>query len=109
VIDAFSEVFDTLEAVHLRVDIALLNAGLWNREYHQSPEGWEETLQVNTLSTSMLALLLLPKLKKSSYAGNPAHLTVVSSQQFIRVKAESVRTDDSLLAHVNDPANLYWR
>ncbi|OQE23992.1 hypothetical protein PENFLA_c010G06289 [Penicillium flavigenum] len=89
-----------------RVDIALLNAGLWNREYNQSSEGWEETLQVNTLSTSMLALLLLPKLKKSSYAENPAHLTVVSSQQFVRVKPESVRTDDSLLAHVNDPENF---
>jgi NAD(P)-dependent dehydrogenase (short-subunit alcohol dehydrogenase family) len=85
-----------------RLDVALLNAGLWNRAYTQSPEGWEETLQVNTLSTSMLALLLLPKLKKSAYATNPAHLSVVSSQQFVRVKAESLQTDDLLLPYLND-------
>lgn len=89
-----------------RLDIALLNAGIWNRTYKQSLEGWEEDLQVNTLSTSLLALLLLPKLKKSSYAANPAHLSVVSSQQFVQVKAESVRTDDMLLAHVNEQANF---
>ncbi|KAJ5780554.1 Short-chain dehydrogenase/reductase SDR [Penicillium paradoxum] len=89
-----------------RLDIALLNAGIWNRTYNVSPEGWEEDLQVNTLSTSLLALLLLPKLKKSCYADNPAHLSVVSSQQFVQVKAESVRTDDLLLPHVNQPDNF---
>ncbi|KAJ6009288.1 hypothetical protein N7499_005290 [Penicillium canescens] len=86
-----------------RLDIALLNAGLWNRDYNKSPEGWEETLQVNTLSTSLLAMLLLPKLKSSAYDANPSHLTVVSSQQFVRVQAESVRTDTLLLEHVNNP------
>lgn len=85
-----------------RVDIALLNAGLWNREFTKSPEGWEEILQVNTLSTSLLALLLLPKLRESSSDTEPSHLSVVSSQQFVRVKAESLRTDSSLLEHVND-------
>ena len=89
-----------------RLDVALLNAGLWNREYNQSPEGWEETLQVNTLSTSMLALLLLPKLRKSASAANSAHLSVVSSQQFVRVQAESLQTDDLLLPYLNDPANF---
>ncbi|KAJ5917776.1 short-chain dehydrogenase/reductase family protein [Penicillium verhagenii] len=83
-----------------RVDIALLNAGLWNREYALSPEGWEETIQVNTLSTSLLALLLLPKLRESSGA-EPSHLSVVSSQQFVRAKAESLRTEESLLDHLN--------
>lgn len=63
-----------------RLDIALLNAGLWNREYAQSPEKWEETLQVNTLSTSLLALLLLPKLRASSSETEPTHLGVASSQ-----------------------------
>lgn len=83
-----------------RVDIALLNAGLWNREYSLSPEGWEETLQVNTLSTSLLALLLLPKLGESSGAES-THLSVVSSQQFVRAKAESLTTEGSLLEHLN--------
>lgn len=86
-----------------RLDVALLNAGLWNREYTKSPEGWEETLQVNTLSTSLLALLLLPKLRESSSESDPTHLSVVSSQQFVRVKAESLRTEGPLLEHLNSP------
>ncbi|KAL2835089.1 hypothetical protein BDW59DRAFT_137089 [Aspergillus cavernicola] len=84
------------------VDVALLNAGLWNREYTASLEGWEETLQVNTLSNSLLALLLLPKLKSCSSVSNPTHLTVVSSQQFVRVQAKSLQTEGSILKHLND-------
>lgn len=90
-----------------RLDVALLNAGLWNREYRQSPEHWEETLQVNTLSTSLLAMLLLPKLKESSTEAEPTHLGVVSSQQFAQVKAESLRTDGPLLEHLNSPQRFH--
>lgn len=95
-----------------RVDIAVLNAGLWNRDFTlSSEEGWEETLQVNTLSTTLLALLLLPKLRDSVTESGPAHLTVVSSQQFVRVKAASLQTDDDndddkLLQHLNDPSQF---
>lgn len=89
-----------------RLDVALLNAGLWNRNYAQSGDGWEETVQVNTLSTSLLALLLLPKLRESSTASEPTHLSLVSSQQFVRVKAESLRTDGPLLEHVNDASHF---
>ncbi|KAJ5114977.1 hypothetical protein NUU61_000736 [Penicillium alfredii] len=85
------------------LDVALLNAGLFNREYTTSAEEWEEMLQVNTLSTSLLALLLLPKLRASASESEPAHLTLVSSQQFVRVKAESLQTEGSLLEHVNAP------
>lgn len=89
-----------------RLDVALLNAGLWNRNYTTSPEKWEETIQVNTLSTSLLALLLLPKLKDSALSSDSTHLTIVSSQQFVRVKAESLRTEGPLLEHVNDDRNF---
>lgn len=64
-----------------KIDVVVLNAGLANREYVSSPEGWEETLQVNTLSTTLLALLLLPKLR-STRLEDPAalpHLVLVSS------------------------------
>lgn len=91
------------------LDIAVLNAGLWNRDYTLAVEegSWEETLQVNTLSTTLLALLLLPKLRDSvSHESGPAHLTVVSSQQFVRVKTGSLQTPSpeiTLLQHLNDP------
>lgn len=92
------------ELKHL--DVALLNAGLWNREYSTSREGWEETLQVNTLSTSLLALLLLPKLRSSSSVSAPTHLTVVSSQQFVRVQARSLQTEGPLLEYLNELQNF---
>lgn len=63
------------------IDIVILNAGLHNREYVTSPEGWEETLQVNTLSTTLLALLLLPKLRsvRPEASASLPHLVLVSS------------------------------
>lgn len=86
-----------------QLDVALLNAGVWNRDYARSPEDWEETLQINTLSTSLLALLLLPKLRENSTPSDPTHLSVVSSQQFVRAKAESLRTEGPLLDHLSSP------
>lgn len=94
---------DRIDQEVSQLDIAVLNAGLWNRDYAVSSEGWEQTLQVNTLSTSLLAFLLLPKLRDSSSVSNTAHLTVVSSQQFVRVKATSLQTQDGkLLKYLND-------
>lgn len=90
-----------------RLDIALLNAGMWNREYAKSPSEWEETLQVNTLSTSLLALLLLPTLRESSSVSDPVHLSVTSSQQFVRAKAESLRAEGPLLEHLNSPDRFH--
>lgn len=97
---------DRVDTEVSQLDIAVLNAGLWNRDYKASPEGWEETLQVNTLSTALLAFLLLPKLRDSSSTSNPAHLTVVSSQQFVRVRPTNLRTDVKLLERLNNPRHF---
>lgn len=48
-----------------RLDYAILNAGVIPASFEQSTYGWETTLQVNTISTVLLSLLLLPKLKAS--------------------------------------------
>ena len=90
-----------------KLDIALLNAGIWNRDFVKSPGNWEETLQVNTFSTSLLALLLLSKLKESSSVSDPSHLTVVSSQQFVRVKPDSLWSEGSLLEYLNSPETFH--
>jgi len=60
-IKAFAKRVDTLD--HL--DVAVLNAGIYSVAYEQSKYGWENTLQTNTLSTVLLGLLLLPKLRSS--------------------------------------------
>jgi NAD(P)-dependent dehydrogenase (short-subunit alcohol dehydrogenase family) len=85
-----------------RLDVALLNAGVLHRTYVLSPDGWEETLQVNTLSTALLAVSLLPKLRESS-PESPAHLTIVSSGQFVRVSEKDLPTEGKLLEYLNNP------
>src|SRR5690349_5256209 len=63
---AFAQLAQGLE----HVDIAILNAGTRRSKYHTTDKGWEEDLQVNTLSSVLLAVLLLPKLKQSKmYTG----------------------------------------
>jgi len=75
-----------------RLDIAVLNAGINISQWKVTADGWEETLQVNYLSTGLLGLLLLPKLSETANlpainttlpAGKKAlekpHLAVLSS------------------------------
>ena len=62
-----------------RLDVAILNAGVYSASYRQSKYGWEETLQVNTLSTALLALFLLPKLQASKKKDHTPVLEFVSS------------------------------
>ncbi|KAH8694022.1 putative short-chain dehydrogenase/reductase family protein [Talaromyces proteolyticus] len=69
-----------------RLHIALLNAGVMHREHVLSCDGWEDTLQVNTLSTTLLALLLLPKLQEGYLSQDPTHLVIVASGTVLRVK-----------------------
>jgi retinol dehydrogenase-12 len=64
-VTAFCDRVDN-ELHHL--DIALLNAAVANSEYTPTADGWDETLQTNTLSTVLLALRLLPKLRQSTNA-----------------------------------------
>jgi NAD(P)-dependent dehydrogenase (short-subunit alcohol dehydrogenase family) len=63
-----------------RLDIAILNAGIMNNEFKFNPTtGHEETLQINYLSTALLALLLLPILRRRNPSESPGRLTIVSS------------------------------
>jgi NAD(P)-dependent dehydrogenase (short-subunit alcohol dehydrogenase family) len=63
-----------------RIDIAVLNAGMGAPSHKLSPEGYEMCVQVNGLSTALVGLLLLPKLRASSkLAGSPSHLEIVGS------------------------------
>ena len=48
------------------LDYVILNAGVMLSSYSTSPYGWETTLQVNVLSTTLLALHLLPQLKSNN-------------------------------------------
>ncbi|KAI9879417.1 MAG: hypothetical protein M1830_008548 [Pleopsidium flavum] len=102
-VKTFAERVDK-ELEHL--DVALLNAGLVMRAFQQSPEGWEETIQVNVLSTALLGLLLLPKLRASKTKVATPHLAIVSSGLHTSVKRENIGHDGTLLKDSNSPATF---
>lgn len=63
-----------------RLDMAILNVGVQTLHFETAPEtGHEKLLQVNYLSTMLLAILLLPILRTKSPPGAPGRLTIVSS------------------------------
>ncbi|KAK5045610.1 hypothetical protein LTR84_008979 [Exophiala bonariae] len=95
-----------------RLDGAILNAGAIYTEWNQSEDGWESTLQVNTMSTFLLGVLLVPLLlagADSSKGGYKPHLTFVSSALAFMVDANKEKAwakDDNPLEWVNAQKNL---
>lgn len=78
--DSVRSFIAALEGVTTRLDVALLNAGLGNPSYETAPSGREMALQVNVLSTALMAILLLPLLRRTADAtGQRPHLTFVNS------------------------------
>jgi len=71
-----------------RVDVAVLNAGFGTAKFARAEEGRrrELTLQVNYLSTALLALLLLPKMRPTVSSPDPGRLTIVSSDAALGMK-----------------------
>lgn len=61
------------------LDHALLAAGILSFDRRESPEGWETSIQVNYLSTALVALILLPLLRASKVNQNPPTMTFVTS------------------------------
>lgn len=97
-----------IAANYEKIDVAVLNAGIVNRTYRVSPEGWEETLQVNTLSTTLLAILLLSKLKASPNGLEPAHMVIVSSGRHSGVNYEDLPMNSSnILKECSDRSTSY--
>jgi NAD(P)-dependent dehydrogenase (short-subunit alcohol dehydrogenase family) len=62
-----------------RLDVVIENAGIGTGKFELF-EGYESTITVNVISTFLMALLLLPKLRESATKlGITPHLTIVSS------------------------------
>ncbi|KAK3382364.1 hypothetical protein B0T24DRAFT_10220 [Lasiosphaeria ovina] len=96
-----------LEKETSRLDIALLNAGICNPTYEASKEGWEMGVQVNVMSTALMAILLLPILRATAAATGRAskpHLVFVNSHGHKGVKEDwlAKSPDKSLLKVTND-------
>ncbi|KAI4190693.1 MAG: hypothetical protein L6R41_000629 [Letrouitia leprolyta] len=85
------------------IDVALLNAGVGPPSYQRSHGGWEMAVQVNVLSTALMGLLLLPKLRTTAKArnGGLVHMTFVNSIAHADVKGEWFQ-DKTLLTAANE-------
>ncbi|RCI12733.1 hypothetical protein L249_1062 [Ophiocordyceps polyrhachis-furcata BCC 54312] len=84
--------FVNLCATLPRLDIAILNAGLMKSSFSTLPDTEHEvTLQVNYLSTALLAILLLPVLQSNRVEGSqrPPVLSIVSSDLAYRAEIET--------------------
>ncbi|KAI0153136.1 hypothetical protein GGR57DRAFT_512950 [Xylariaceae sp. FL1272] len=81
-----------------RIHIAVLNAGLWNLKFERCDEGSrrEVTVQVNYLSTALLALLLIPKMRPTATSSEPSHLTIVNTGAALPLKIVT-SGEDSIL------------
>ncbi|TKA71436.1 hypothetical protein B0A49_04421 [Cryomyces minteri] len=85
-----------------RLDVAVLNAGVFMPAFETSAYGWERTLQVNVLSTTLLALLLLPVLRASKTADYTPTLEIVGSGTHYRV---ALTADEQRAEHLLDAFN----
>jgi NAD(P)-dependent dehydrogenase (short-subunit alcohol dehydrogenase family) len=70
-----------------RLHVAVLNAALGKERFERVEEGarHETTIQVNYLSTALLATLLIPKLKPSASSSGPGRLSIVTSDSALGV------------------------
>jgi NAD(P)-dependent dehydrogenase (short-subunit alcohol dehydrogenase family) len=97
---AFAGRVDTLP----RVDVLLENAGIAAATFGRA-EGHERTVTVNVISTFLLALLVLPKLKETANKfKTDTHLSVVSSEVHAWCKFPE-RDADNIFEALDDPAN----
>ena len=99
-----------------RLDVVVLNAGIYMREFERSGHGWEKTLQVNVLSTALLGILLVPIMEekrkrwrvKNAYANGlddvdyiPV-LEIVSSATYERATMSPSRQASEILSSLNN-------
>ncbi|KAJ7132349.1 hypothetical protein C8R44DRAFT_698800 [Mycena epipterygia] len=82
-----------------RLDILVENAATFATRYEPTKDGWESALQVNCLSTPLLALLLLPVMLRTAeqYSTMPRLVVVSSSVHYWSTIDKSVRENPGIL------------
>ena len=89
-----------------RLDMVVLNAGIGKLTFGIVPStGHEESIQINYLSTALLAILLLPSLKSKSPPGTPGRLSIVNAALALHAKFAN-RNAVPLLPSFDDPKNF---
>ncbi|KAK7928168.1 hypothetical protein PG985_005166 [Apiospora marii] len=97
-----------------RLDVVLLCAGVAVPNFRTSPDGYEMTTQVNVLSNTLLALLLLPRLRAAASpdgatSASLPHLCFLNSLASHVVEPKilpDAGSDQTLLGSLNDRAKF---
>lgn len=91
-----------------RLDFTILNAGVFEFEFGTCfTTGHERVIQINYLSTFLLATLMLPLSKSKAPEGSPGRLTIVSSGTALFAKFGN-RDERPLLSSFDNPKALPW-
>jgi retinol dehydrogenase-12 len=72
------------EAELERIDVLVANAGLLMNRFVEADDGWESQIAVNVISTFLMALMLLPKMRETAARCNvvPRIVVVTSNGHF---------------------------
>ncbi|KAL0480363.1 hypothetical protein AKO1_007078 [Acrasis kona] len=62
-----------------RLDILVENAGIATETFRLTADKWESTLQTNVLSTFLMAILLLPLIRKTTQKNEHPRIVIVAS------------------------------
>lgn len=93
--------FVTRAAALDRLDVLVANAGVTSNKWSEH-EGMEQIIKVNVVSTMLIVLSLLPKLRATAKScSSTPHLVVVTSDTAKWVKYEEGEEDD-IFAHLAD-------
>ena len=88
-----------------RLDVLICNAGINSPRFH-TVNGLESQIAVNVVSTFLLSLMLLPKLKQTAVAHSEStpHLAIVSSDTHMTVTLDKQHRDKDvpILAQLSD-------
>lgn len=108
--DSVRNFVDRVNARVPRLHVVQLAAGISTPAFSRSPEGYEMALQVNVLSPTLLALLLLPKLREiATTAANddfPPHMSFVNSIAHLEVKPEWTTEDETLIQRLDNESKF---
>ncbi|KAI1392106.1 short-chain dehydrogenase/reductase [Hypoxylon trugodes] len=111
-LERFASVKEFSRQVYEQVDdlhVALLCAGVMIPEFALGPEGYEINLQVNVLSTALMALLLLPKIRdtgRRSGSQDPAHLCILNSMATQEFDEKWIEPGESLIDRIGDSSKF---
>ncbi|KAI0198160.1 hypothetical protein F4808DRAFT_265218 [Astrocystis sublimbata] len=84
------------------LDVVVMNGGMVNSHWEESAEGWEKTIQINTLGTTLVALLLLGWMRGARRDRSaPAHMSFLASRDHLDPDLDQLTTwsqsDDGIL------------